>query len=148
MAMTYPNNFNPVNSPYPQQPMMGFNYPTPAQPTMPYPQTNPNPTPQVPPVRGYFINSEQDILARDVPMDGTIAFFPLMDGSMIIGKRWNGNGQIETLHFKQTEPATSNHVQDQDFQSIVMEKLNDIQSQLKRRSKPNQPRQQKEAENA
>lgn len=43
---------------------------------------------------GFYISSPQDILPRDVPMDGSISFFPANDLSYIIIKQWTGNGTI------------------------------------------------------
>lgn len=40
---------------------------------------------------GYYVNSDDDISARDVPNDGSISFFPAKDLSHIVIKQWNGN---------------------------------------------------------
>lgn len=72
--------------------------------TMPSSQTIPRPSPirlNLPSVGssympstmlpGYYVNSDDDISARDVPNDGSISFFPAKDLSHIVIKQWNGN---------------------------------------------------------
>ncbi len=49
---------------------------------------------QRPVLPGFYISSPQDIAPRDVPMDGSISFFPSNDLSYIIIKQWTGNGTI------------------------------------------------------
>lgn len=139
MPTQYPNWYNPM----PPIPWNGAspNYPT--QNVMPQNQ------PTVSPIKGYFVNSESDILARDVPMDGTIAFFPYFDGSTVVGKRWNGNGQIETIYFARQDNTQNSDGSIQGtslnpkFESMVLEKLTDIQNQMKHRTKPSRPQQER-----
>lgn len=40
---------------------------------------------------GFYVGSDDDIAARDVPNDGSISFFPAKDLSHITIKQWNGN---------------------------------------------------------
>lgn len=40
---------------------------------------------------GFYVGSDDDIAARDVPNDGSISFFPSKDLSHITIKQWNGN---------------------------------------------------------
>lgn len=54
------------------------------------------PTPSLP---GFYITSEDDIKAKDVPMDGSISFFPYRDLSHIAIRQWNSTGNIECLTY-------------------------------------------------
>lgn len=49
---------------------------------------------------GRTVASMQEITPQEVPMDGTMALFPLADGSAVIGKRWDADGTIKTVSFK------------------------------------------------
>ena len=84
-----PNNFQPSYQPV-QQPM-------------PYNQ------PQQPPVQGHWVASPAEITPREVPMDGSVAFFPTKDYSKIYAKAWDQNGTIKTVEYVPIaeEPATS-----------------------------------------
>lgn len=63
--------------------------------------SSPQYTPPRLPVNGIFagktITNESEILPSDVPMDGTIALFPMQDYSRIFAKQWTRNGTIETV---------------------------------------------------
>ena len=48
---------------------------------------------------GKTVQNESQITPNDVPMDGTIALFPLQDFSKIIAKQWTPNGLIQTLEY-------------------------------------------------
>ena len=74
-----------------------------------------------------------------------MAFFPTSDGKMVIGKRWNGNGGIETVIFSKDEPVQETMNAGPRFEDEVLEKLNDIQSSLKNRRYTKQPREKREA---
>lgn len=77
-----------------------------------YPYMNPynfNPYQQryVPPVQtgiaGKIVQSVEQVVANDVPMDGSIAVFPKQDLSEIYAKQWGADGTIKTVVFR---PAT------------------------------------------
>lgn len=73
-----------------------------------YPQYSYNPMPQMQqPQRqqvfglsGKTIQSPENVMANDVPMDGSVAFFPMNDLSAIYAKSWNPDGTIRTSVFK------------------------------------------------
>lgn len=52
-----------------------------------------------PTLPGFYVSSPQSISARDVPMDGSISFFPAEDLSYIIIKQWCGNGMISEARY-------------------------------------------------
>lgn len=47
---------------------------------------------------GYFIQNENEIIPKNIPMDGSISFFPYRDLSKIVIKQWDANG-INTLSY-------------------------------------------------
>lgn len=75
---------------------MGIQIPSTVPPTQPFNRSNAfrtlglsyNPTMTLP---GFYVGSDDDIAARDVPNDGSISFFPAKDLSHIVIKQWNGN---------------------------------------------------------
>ena len=51
-------------------------------------------------INGRVVQSTDMITANDVPMDGSVAFFPTQDLSEIYAKSWDANGKIVTRLFK------------------------------------------------
>lgn len=49
---------------------------------------------------GKTIQAPENVMANDVPMDGSVAFFPMNDLSAIYAKSWNPDGTIRTSVFK------------------------------------------------
>lgn len=59
---------------------------------------------------GYYIESEKDIVAQYIPMDGSISFFPYKDLSKIVIKQWDANG-LNTLEYVIAPPPPMNNTQ-------------------------------------
>lgn len=57
-----------------------------------------------PPMNGKVVASPEDIRPNDIPMDGSVSFFPLKDGTTIYAKQWTGNGTIATAVYKLDVP--------------------------------------------
>ena len=55
---------------------------------------------QIAGINGRIVQSVENINANEVPMDGSMAFFPKQDMSEIYVKGWNADGTIRTLTFK------------------------------------------------
>ena len=51
-------------------------------------------------INGRVVQSADMITANDVPMDGSVAFFPTQDLSEIYAKSWDANGKINTTVYK------------------------------------------------
>lgn len=51
-------------------------------------------------ISGRVVPSAEAIAANDVPMDGSVAFFPMQDMSQILAKSWNADGTIKTVIYK------------------------------------------------
>ena len=77
-------------------------------------------------INGRVVQSADMITANDVPMDGSVAFFPTQDLSEIYAKSWDANGKIVTRLFKPVSDSyPSNPTQDteklkiEDFNTIL-----------------------------
>lgn len=51
-------------------------------------------------INGKMIAEINQITANDVPMDGSVAFFPKQDLSEVYAKSWNADGTIRTVTYK------------------------------------------------
>ena len=51
-------------------------------------------------INGRIVQAIENINANEVPMDGSMAFFPKQDMSEIYVKGWNANGTINTIVYK------------------------------------------------
>lgn len=49
---------------------------------------------------GKVVQSQDSIVANDVPMNGSVAFFPKSDLSEIYAKQWSADGTISTMVFR------------------------------------------------
>lgn len=76
----------------------------------------PNPQPNVSPVRfqqnqqnsylpGRMVNSENDVIPGELPMDGTYEIFVQNDRKMIYAKTIGGDGKVKTLYYTLIEDA-------------------------------------------
>lgn len=74
-----------------QQPVAGMQMPLTNQQAMPQ---------QIAGVNGRIVQAVENINANEVPMDGSMAFFPKQDMSEIYVKGWNANGTINTIVYK------------------------------------------------
>ena len=79
-------------------------------------------------IMGRTIGSHEEIAANDVPMNGTPAYFPTQDGSVIFAKQWNQDGSITTLRY--VPEATAQETQQQPTLFDIVNQLNDIQDLL------------------
>lgn len=102
------NNYMPMQNPYADRMNFLQNYQQSLQ-QQPM-QINQQPIPQqVSGINGRIVQTVENINANEVPMDGSMAFFPKQDMSEIYVKGWNANGTINTIVYKPyTEPGGSN----------------------------------------
>lgn len=74
-------------------------------------QMNQQPMPQqVVGINGRVVQAVENINANEVPMDGSIAYFPKQDLSEIYAKSWNADGTIKTIVYKPCIDANSNNL--------------------------------------
>lgn len=57
---------------------------------------------------GKVVQSQDSIVANDVPMNGSVAFFPKSDLSEIYAKQWSADGTISTMVFKPIQSDNPN----------------------------------------
>ena len=57
-------------------------------------------TQQIVGINGRIVQAVETINPNEVPMDGSVAFFPKQDLTEIYAKSWNADGTIRTLTFK------------------------------------------------
>lgn len=62
-------------------------------------------------INGRVVQAVENINANEVPMDGSMAFFPKQDMSEIYVKGWNADGTIRTIVYKPyTDPKDNQTV--------------------------------------
>lgn len=79
---------------------------------------------------GRTVASAQEVTPQEVPMDGSLALFPLADGSAVVGKRWTPEGTIAEVRY--VPEASSQQPEAQTFEQAVMERLDSIEGMLSR----------------
>lgn len=105
MNEQYPQNFGTIGQPYtglsnagtmiPQTP--NWNMPTGQVAYYPQPQQTSRPTQSITSgMPGRVVNSQDEIMPQEVPMNGMVSIFPKADFSEIYAKCWNSNGTIDT----------------------------------------------------
>ena len=104
--MTYTPGYNA----YPYNPMQRFQeQQLPQQPVQQVPQQQ-NLQIQAG-INGRMVAAVEQIAANDVPMDGSVAFFPKQDLTEIYAKQWGADGSIKTVVYKPyTEPKDNQTV--------------------------------------
>lgn len=85
-----------------QQPVAGMQMPLANQQAMPQQPAG---------INGRIVQAVENINANEVPMDGSMAFFPKQDMSEIYVKGWNADGTIRTIVYKPyTDPKDNQTV--------------------------------------
>ena len=102
--MTYPQ----INSPYMERTNYMQQYQQNLQPVQQ--QSVPVQTQHPIGITGRTVQSVEQITANEVPMDGSLAFFPRQDMSEIYAKQWNADGTIKTVVYR---PVIDNAVNSQ-----------------------------------
>lgn len=100
------NNYLPQYGAYQYNPMANIQRFQPQEQIQPQVQ---QPMPQqIAGINGRIVQTVENINANEVPMDGSMAFFPKQDMSEIYVKGWNADGTINTIVYKPyTEPKNS-----------------------------------------
>lgn len=90
-------------------------------------------------ISGRVVPSAEAIAANDVPMDGSVAFFPMQDMSQILAKSWNADGTIKTVIYKpfvenQTNLSSANEKMNvglsDDVTRAFMQRFDDISNKI------------------
>ena len=83
---------------------------------------------------GKIVESVDMVKATDIPMDGSMYYFPTADGNMIFSKQWMPNGQTRILTFKPVlddNPNTSSQNEEKLNFEVLGQVLEGIQSDIK-----------------
>lgn len=92
-------------------------------------------------ISGRVVPNAEAIAANDVPMDGSVAFFPMQDMSQILAKSWNADGTIKTVIYKpfvenQTNLSPTNEKMNvgpfDDVTQAFMQRFDDIADRISR----------------
>lgn len=87
----------------PQMQRMDQQYVPMQQPTQPQPQVQTYNKPVG--LQGKSVDSVDVVKAMDIPLDGSISYFPLTDGSAIVTKQLQADGTSKTTIYKPVENA-------------------------------------------
>lgn len=81
---------------------------------------------------GRQISSIDEIMPNDVPMDGSVSFFPVRDGSCVYAKFWNRHGTIDTIKFvpEMNVVATTEGVTEEGPYQEILRRLDKIDKSL------------------
>ena len=138
---------------YPYQNNQTTNYPYQTQPTSlnapgnmynPYPQNitgqnniynNPVNTNQSF-ISGRIVENQSEIKPNEIPMDGSLSFFPTKDCSCIYVKVWGNDGQLRTFRFV---PEKQDGMEPQSEFSQVLSRLDSIEKKLSIMNVNNKP---------
>lgn len=112
------NNYYPMNNnkningqvnynPYQQQPYQQVYQPMPVQPTITQPITSG--------LQGKSVDSIDVVKAMDIPLDGSISYFPLVDGTAIVSKQIQLDGTSKTTIYR---PTTDEQVEQPKYATL------------------------------
>lgn len=81
---------------------------------------------------GRQISSIDEIMPNDVPMDGSVSFFPVRDGSCVYAKFWNRQGTIDTIKFVPAVATSAENIENTqpDFAQEIIRRLDKIEKSL------------------
>lgn len=77
-------------------------------------------------LQGKSVDSIEVVKAMDIPLDGTVSFFPLTDGTAIVTKQLQQDGSSKTIIYK---PVTEEEVMPQ-VNYVTVEELNKRLAQI------------------
>lgn len=133
--------FNNYGYPNPQMNMdiMNQRQMSPYQPIQPIQPTQPiQPINTQPVLLGKSVDSIDVVKAMDIPLDGRISYFPLMDGSAIVTKQLQNDGTSKTIVYKPVEEDKKDSPKYVTFddlkksiQEIDMSDIEDLKDELK-----------------
>lgn len=95
------------------------------QPSMPPQQLQQQPRG----IAGRMVGAPSEIVPNEVPMDGSVAFFPTADGSAIFAKAWNPNGTISTVQYSPVREDAAEEVAGPTL-ADVMSSIDDLRSMI------------------
>ena len=131
-------SYNPYYTPRFQQDNMQYsqqNYSYPQNYQQSYPQNPQSYQQPINNLQGKSVESLDVAKAIDIPIDGSISYFPLTDGSAIITKQLQMDGKSKTVIYKPDMSASSENDFRTNFNSdetnYIKEELKSIKSQIR-----------------
>lgn len=79
------------------------------------------------PLNGKPIKDPSDIMPKEIPMDGSISFFPMQDLSYILAKAWNSQGTIDTVKYVPERPPQQDQQLSNEGVQQILDKLNKLE---------------------
>ena len=79
---------------------------------------------QEPQIMGKIVQNAEMITANDVPLNGSVAFFPKQDLSEIYAKSWTADGVIRTMTFKPIQNEEVSNLSTESTERQIGEILN------------------------
>lgn len=129
--MTFGNYFNNMNqpnmygfNPYQQQPVQPNQIQQPIQPMQQNAQQTFNSTNIL---QGKSVDSIDVVKAMDIPLDGSVSFFPLTDGTAIVTKQLQKDGTSKTTIYK---PITETSETESESKYITIDEFNETIKQI------------------
>lgn len=91
--------------------------------------------PDITHINGRVVNSHDEIVPNEIPMNGEFCYFPSADGQTIYAKRWDSNGNIQNETFVrqlQNVPNMSgpNDASEGEYLTRIMEQLATIETKI------------------
>ena len=77
-------------------------------------------------LQGKSVDSIEVVKAMDIPLDGTISYFPITDGSAIVTKQLQQDGSSKTIIYKPIEAEETNNLPKYVTAEELEEKLKEI----------------------
>lgn len=100
----------------------------PIQPQVQQPQMQtytPQPTtPIIQGLQGKTVDSIDVVKAMDIPLDGSISFFPLVDGTAIVTKQLQQDGTSKTVVYRPSEETPMGEQPKEQY--VTIEKFNEV----------------------
>lgn len=121
---------NPYYTQMQRYPQMQMNNPT--MSSQQYIPPMPQPTTQVG-LLGKIVDSIDVVKAMDIPLDGSISYFPLTDGTAIVSKQLQNDGTSRTIIYKPTIENKKDIVKYATFNEIeeLKQELEDLRKEIK-----------------
>lgn len=117
-----------TNSLYNQMPVQTPGYPTqPAYGVQNNYASQQTPRPSIP---GRPVNNINEVMASEVPMDGSSSIFPLNDGSEIYVKTWNSDGTIKTSKYVLEDQSVTNKSQTDPVSDLINKRFDELEELL------------------
>lgn len=132
----YPPMFWPNVGVFPNSvPMFGqVQVPTPTVPGAITQTVQPQQVSQQPTfVQGRVVESEADIKPNEIPMDGSVTFFPKSDYTVVFGKTWTENGTIRSMRFlleQENAPPAQDKTEKQEQSAINEDVIANVVQQI------------------